>query len=55
MFYNCYGTLGFTFYWIVMMRRLFPRPNTVESIQIYTFWTTIALALVFSSVVLLVS
>lgn len=29
-----------------MMRRLFPRLNTVESIQIYTFWTTLVLTAV---------
>lgn len=29
-----------------MIRRMFPRLNTVESIQIYTFWTTIVLTAV---------
>lgn len=29
-----------------MMRRLFPRLNSVESIQIYTFWTTILISAV---------
>lgn len=29
-----------------MIRRLFPRLNSVESIQIYTFWTTVVLTAV---------
>jgi hypothetical protein len=31
-----------------MMRRMFPRLNSVESIQIYTFWTTLFLTAVVS-------
>jgi len=36
-----------------MMRRLFPRLNSVESIQIYTFWTTVVLTVVVGGVMFL--
>lgn len=36
-----------------MMRRLFPRLNSVESIQIYTFWTTIVITAIFGIICLI--
>ncbi len=35
-----------------MMRRLFPRFDSVASIQIYTFWTTIVITTVVGIVIL---
>jgi hypothetical protein len=29
-----------------MMRRLFPRLNSVASVQIYTFWTTLVMTII---------
>jgi hypothetical protein len=36
-----------------MMRRLFPRLDSVASIQIYTFWTTIVLTAVVGILILI--
>jgi hypothetical protein len=36
-----------------MMRKLFPRLDSVASIQIYTFWTTIVLTTVIGLIILI--
>lgn len=36
-----------------MMRRLFPRLNSVASIQIYTFWTTLLITIICGAVLML--
>ncbi|MFM2018881.1 MAG: hypothetical protein RL007_2537 [Bacteroidota bacterium] len=34
------------------MRRLFPRLNSVASIQIYTFWTTLVMTIVCGAILI---